>query len=75
MNNHAQEWANFLAPKRILRQRKSSENNLYGETLYASSPSEDIGKAAVDTWYNELRFIHVGDNDDDLHNNPNIISR
>lgn len=29
----------------------------------------DIGKVAVDTWYNELMYLKEGDKEEELHKN------
>lgn len=69
MNNHAQEWANILAPEEKLRHRKEHENKIYGENLYYVSDSvEHLGEVAVNAWYNELRYIRPEDKEEDYQN-------
>lgn len=73
MNNHAQEWANTIAPERVLRHRSAVDNDIYGENIFYKSgvePDEDIGKQCVDAWYNELRYVDVNDGEERLRNNP-----
>lgn len=45
---------------------------LYGENIYGSSQSEDLGEAAVDAWYGEIIDYHLGDDDWAILNNGQI---
>lgn len=69
MNNYAQDWANRLAMTGNFHHRK---DNIYGENLYASSSSKDLGKKAVDSWYNEIIYYDANANENQLFANKAI---
>lgn len=63
MNNCAQDWANQMAKSNIFDHR---QNNEYGENLYSSSKSNNLGEKAVDSWYNEIISFNIDDDEDRL---------
>uniref|UniRef100_A0A2S2Q4X9 Golgi-associated plant pathogenesis-related protein 1 n=1 Tax=Sipha flava TaxID=143950 RepID=A0A2S2Q4X9_9HEMI len=64
LNNYAQEWANTLKSRGL----KHRTDNLYGENLYKTSDSDNIGEQAVNSWYNELALYNLNDDEDELYN-------
>jgi hypothetical protein len=45
------------------------DNNAYGENLYADSDLNDLGKKAVDTWYNEITKFNIDGDESELSSN------
>jgi len=66
LTNCAQDWANSLAKRRTFQHR---DNNAYGENLYADSNLNNLGKKAVDAWYNEITKFNINDEESELGNN------
>jgi len=48
------------------------EDNVYGENLYMSSDSNNLGEKAVESWYNEITQFNVNDDEDGLSGNSPI---
>uniref|UniRef100_UPI00359001DF uncharacterized protein isoform X2 n=1 Tax=Myxine glutinosa TaxID=7769 RepID=UPI00359001DF len=51
LNAEAQEWANHLAKSGSLEH----SDTMHGENLYWKTGSDATGKAAVDSWYSEIK--------------------
>uniref|UniRef100_A0A8C4PYA3 SCP domain-containing protein n=1 Tax=Eptatretus burgeri TaxID=7764 RepID=A0A8C4PYA3_EPTBU len=51
LNTDAQEWADHLAKSGKLEH----SNTIHGENLYWKTGSDATGKAAVDSWYSEIK--------------------
>ncbi|XP_026812104.1 uncharacterized protein LOC113553133 isoform X2 [Rhopalosiphum maidis] len=66
LTNCAQDWANKIAKQGIFQHR---DNNVYGENLYADSDLNNLGKKAVDAWYNEITKFNIDDKESELGSN------
>ncbi|XP_050052998.1 uncharacterized protein LOC114124821 isoform X2 [Aphis gossypii] len=66
LNNCAQNWANYMAKQQLFDHRPE---NVYGENLYGNLNLKDLGKTAVDSWYNEMSLFTIGneENVDTFH--------
>ncbi|CAH1711628.1 unnamed protein product [Aphis gossypii] len=56
LNNCAQNWANYMAKQQLFDHRPE---NVYGENLYGNLNLKDLGKTAVDSWYNEMSLFTI----------------
>ncbi|XP_060837458.1 uncharacterized protein LOC132919695 [Rhopalosiphum padi] len=66
LTNCAQDWANYIAKQGTFQHR---DNNAYGENLYADSDLNNLGKKAVDAWYNEITKFNIDGEESDLGSN------
>lgn len=71
MNNYAQDWANKITKMAIPNHRPLAEK-IYGENIFGTSRLENLGEAAVDSWYGEIIDYHIDDDENTLSDNEKI---